>query len=153
MLCWCPPAPVPPLTRRYGTHFVSGVGFRGAFIGSITVRLVDVKVAAGAAVSFKASYGKVSGMAELKTAMEDSLQTSDVTVRASLVWGWRPSGSPGWASNPGWRYVDLMAPRPVGPPDAEGATHPCMRPTQTRAHAALLQFIAYMPACPPVSVS
>lgn len=66
--------------RRYGTHFVSGVGHRGAFIGSITVKLSDVKLAAGASASFKASYKTVSTMAELKTSMEQSLQTSDVTV-------------------------------------------------------------------------
>jgi hypothetical protein len=65
---------------RYGTHFVSGVGHRGAFIGSITVKLADVKEAVGASASFKGSYGKVSGMAELKAEMSNTLSTSDVTV-------------------------------------------------------------------------
>lgn len=68
------------MCSRYGTHFVSGVGHRGAFVGAITVKLQDLKVAAGASASFKASYGKVSGMAELKAQMQDSLKTSDVMV-------------------------------------------------------------------------
>jgi hypothetical protein len=68
------------MPHRYGTHFVSGVGHRGAFIGSITVKLSDVKMAAAASASFKASYKTVSTMAELKASMEQSLQTSDVTV-------------------------------------------------------------------------
>lgn len=66
--------------HRYGTHFVSGVGHRGAFIGSITVKLADVRLAAGASASFKAAYGKVSTMGELKASMDKSLKTSDVTV-------------------------------------------------------------------------
>jgi hypothetical protein len=90
------PCPVFAVTRcRYGTHFVSGVGHRGAFIGSITVKLSDVKLAAGASVSFKASYKNVSTMAELKTSMEQSLQTSDVTV-SDLVTYLHMQGSCCW---------------------------------------------------------
>lgn len=71
------------LRFRYGTHFVSGVGHRGAFVGTITVKLQDMKLAAGASASFKVGYGKVSGMAELKAQMQDSLKTSDVVVSNS----------------------------------------------------------------------
>jgi hypothetical protein len=70
-----------PRCCRYGTHFVSGVGHRGAFIGSITVKLSDASTAVSGSASFKVGYAGCTGMAELKASMKNKLSTSDVTVR------------------------------------------------------------------------
>lgn len=71
------------LTRRYGTHFVCGIGYRGAFVGSINIRTQDSSDSYAAGAAFKASYGMCSGTADIKAKM--TAANIDCEVKVSGV--------------------------------------------------------------------
>lgn len=66
--------------HRYGTHFVCGVGYRGAFIGSINVRILEKSQTLAAGLSFKAQYEACSATADLKAKMSKANIDTEVMV-------------------------------------------------------------------------
>lgn len=57
-----------------------GVGYRGAFIGSINIKMQDSSDSYAAGATFKASYGTCSTTGEIKAKMEDAKIDCEVTV-------------------------------------------------------------------------